>query len=139
MSQNLPESTAPPLKQARKHCLGSADQPSAAAAQQPPASNACGKEAALAVNQLSQHQTNSLIDSAARSAGATNQSSQRNRQVTPAEDFIDLVKVTEQYSPALQAARTRVQHASSDPALAKALAEKAELERQLRVRLIFCN
>ena len=46
---------------------------------------------------------------------------------------IDLVKVTENYSGALQAADRRVQHASTDPALARALAEKAELERQLKV------
>ena len=47
---------------------------------------------------------------------------------------IDLVKVTENYSGALQAASRRVQHASTDPALTRALAEKAELERQLKVR-----
>ena len=52
----------------------------------------------------------------------------------PADGFIDLVKVTEDYSPALQAATARVEHASTDPALAQALAEKAELEQQLKVK-----
>ena len=53
---------------------------------------------------------------------------------------INLVKVTEDYSGALQAADKRVQHASTDPALAKALAEKAELEQQLKVKTFsFCN
>lgn len=51
----------------------------------------------------------------------------------PAGGRIDLVKVTEDYSGALQAADKRVQHASTDPALAKALAEKAMLEKQLTV------
>lgn len=51
----------------------------------------------------------------------------------PAGGRIDLVKVTEDYSGALQAADKRVQHASTDPALAKALAEKAMLEQQLKV------
>lgn len=58
--------------------------------------------------------------------------------LTPAETVgghIDLVKVTENYSGALQAANRRVQHASTDPALARALAEKAELERQLKVQV----
>lgn len=49
---------------------------------------------------------------------------------------IDLVKVTGNYSGALQAASRRVQHATTDPALAKALAEKAELERQLQVQAL---
>ena len=54
----------------------------------------------------------------------------------PAGGHIDLVKVTDDYSGALQAADERVQHASTDPALAKALAEKAELEQQLKVELL---
>ena len=48
--------------------------------------------------------------------------------------FIDLVGVTEAYSGALTAARHRVDDASSDSALARALAEKADLERQLKVQ-----
>lgn len=49
---------------------------------------------------------------------------------------IDLVKVTENYSGALQVASRRVRHATTDPALARALAEKAELERQLKVQVL---
>lgn len=47
--------------------------------------------------------------------------------------FIDLVDVAETYSGPLQTARQRAHHASSDAALAVALAEKADLERQLQV------
>lgn len=54
----------------------------------------------------------------------------------PAGGRIDLVKVTEDYSGVLQAADKRVQHASTDPALAKALAEKAMLEQQLKVGVL---
>lgn len=59
---------------------------------------------------------------------------QRSAQSELAGGHIDLVKVTEDYSGALQAADKCVQHASTDPALAKALAEKAELEQQLKVK-----
>lgn len=48
--------------------------------------------------------------------------------------YIDLMGVSSAYSGALKAATHRVEDASSDTALAKALAEKADLERQLKVR-----
>lgn len=48
--------------------------------------------------------------------------------------YIDLVGVSGAYSGALKAATHRIEDASSDTALAKALAEKADLERQLKVR-----
>ena len=66
------------------------------------------------------------------------QAPQRPAPLELAVDHINLVKVTEEYSGALQAADKRVQHASTDPALAKALAEKAELQQQLKVELS-CN
>ena len=66
------------------------------------------------------------------------QAPQRSAPSELAGGHIDLVKVTEEYSGALQAADKRVQHATTDPALAKALAEKAELEQQLKVELS-CN
>ncbi len=47
--------------------------------------------------------------------------------------YIDLVGVSSAYSGALKAATHRVEDASSDTALAKALAEKADLEKQLKV------
>ncbi len=47
--------------------------------------------------------------------------------------YIDLVGVSEAYSGALKAARHRVDDATSDSALARALLEKADLERQLKV------
>lgn len=47
--------------------------------------------------------------------------------------YIDLVGVSAAYSGALKAATHHVEDASSDTALAKALAEKADLERQLKV------
>ncbi len=47
--------------------------------------------------------------------------------------YIDLVGVSNAYSGALKAATHRVEDASSDTALAKALAEKAGLEKQLKV------
>ena len=64
------------------------------------------------------------------------QAPQRSAPSEPVGGHIDLVKVSEDYSGALQAADKRVQHASTDPALAKALAEKAELEQQLKVNLL---
>lgn len=48
--------------------------------------------------------------------------------------YIDLIGVSGAYSGALKAATHRIEDASSDTALAKALAEKADLERQLKVR-----
>jgi len=45
-----------------------------------------------------------------------------------------LIGVSGAYSGALKAAAHRVEDASSDTALAKALAEKADLEKQLKVR-----
>ena len=71
------------------------------------------------------------------SRSATNKPLQAPQRSAPSEaagGHINLVKVTEDYSGALQAADKRVQHASTDPALAKALAEKAELEQQLKVK-----
>ncbi|DBA66402.1 TPA: hypothetical protein ACH3X2_002382 [Trebouxia sp. C0005] len=49
--------------------------------------------------------------------------------------YIDLVGVSAAYSGALKAATHHVEDASSDTALAKALAEKADLERQLKEAL----
>ncbi|DBA92731.1 TPA: hypothetical protein ACH3X1_002937 [Trebouxia sp. C0004] len=49
--------------------------------------------------------------------------------------YIDLIGVSGAYSGALKAATHRVEDASSDTALAKALAEKADLERQLKEAL----
>ncbi|DBB13492.1 TPA: hypothetical protein ACH3X3_000543 [Trebouxia sp. C0006] len=49
--------------------------------------------------------------------------------------YIDLVGVSNAYSGALKAATHRVEDASSDTALAKALAEKAGLEKQLKEAL----
>ncbi len=51
----------------------------------------------------------------------------------PLGGYIDLVGVSSAYSGALKAAAHRVEDASSDTALAKALAEKADLEKQLKV------
>ena len=48
--------------------------------------------------------------------------------------YIDLVGVSGAYSGALKSATHRIEDASSDTALAKALAEKADLEKQLKVR-----
>lgn len=77
------------------------------------------------------HQVGSLGQSTSR-PGIT-RPHQGSAPSEPAGGRIDLVKVTEDYSGALQAADKRVQHASTDPALAKALAEKAMLEQQLKV------
>ena len=77
------------------------------------------------------HQVDSLGQPPSRPG--TNKPHQGSALSEPAGGRIDLVKVTEDYSGALQAADKRVQHASTDPALAKALAEKAMLEQQLKV------
>ena len=47
----------------------------------------------------------------------------------------DVIDVTENYSGAMRTANERIQHASSDAALAQLMAEKQELERQLKVRM----
>lgn len=70
---------------------------------------------------------------------------QRPRQAAPktaastAQDagYIDLLGVTDAFEGALQAASHRVDDASGGSALAKALAEKADLERQLQVTTLF--
>lgn len=49
--------------------------------------------------------------------------------------YIDLVGVSGAYSGALKSATHRIEDASSDTALAKALAEKADLEKQLKEAL----
>ena len=80
---------------------------------------------------MTDHQSHSGLQD---SSSDFRDSSSLPQNATGDAGYIDLVNVTETYSGAIETAAQRLDRASSDAALAIALAEKAELERQLKVR-----